>query len=164
MRFKTILLFLLALTLAVTAWAQTKISGTLQCGKSDPSYAIPVGDRPGHAFAIGKTKCIWTTAPEVAGTQAKDHEYTLFVEVSGARGRYRSAAVGTMASGDKYYASTQGTTTVKEGVTQTTEGAWSYTGGTGKLKGIKGKGTYKGKAGADGTMTIEMEGEYQLPK
>jgi len=164
MRFKTILLFLLALTLATTAWAQTKISGTLQCGKSDPSYAIPVGDRPGHVFAIRQTKCIWTTAPEIAGTQAKEHEYTLFVEVSGARGRYRSAAVGTMASGDKYYTSTQGTTTVKEGVTQTTEGAWSYTGGTGKLKGIKGKGTYKGKADADGTMTIEMEGEYQLPK
>ena len=116
MRFKNVLLIVLALTLAATAWAQTKISGALQCGKSDPSYTIPVGDRPDHAFAIGKTKCTWSTALEMAGTQSKDHEYALFVEVSGARGRYRSAAVGTMASGDRYYTSTQGTTTVKEGL------------------------------------------------
>ena len=164
MRLKNVLLILLALTLAATAWAQTKISGTLQCSKSDPSYQIPVGDRPDHAFAIGKTKCTWTTAPEMAGTQAKDHEYTSFADVRGARGQVRTAAVGTMANGDKYYTSTQGPTTVKEGVTETSEGTWSYTGGTGKLKGIKGKGTYKGKARADGAMTIEIEGEYQLPK
>jgi hypothetical protein len=154
----------LALTLASTVWAQTKTSGTLQCGKSDPSYTIPVGDRPDHALAIGKTKCTWTTAPEMAGTQAKEHEYTSFADIRGARGQVRSAAVGTMANGDKYYATTQGPSTIKEGVTQTSQGTWSYTGGTGKLKGIKGKGTYKGKIGPDGTMTIEVEGEYQLPK
>lgn len=164
MRLKNVLLILLALSLAATAWAQTKISGTLQCGKPDPSYTIPVGDRPDHAFVIGKTKCTWTTAPEVAGTQAKDHEYASFADIRGARGQVRSAAVGTMANGDKYFASTQGPMTVKEGVTQTSDGAWSFTGGTGKLKGLKGKGTFKGKAGADGAMTIEVEGEYQLPK
>jgi hypothetical protein len=164
MRLKNVLLILLALTLATTAWAQTKTSGTLQCGKSDPSYTIPVGDRPDHAFAIGKTKCTWTTAPEIAGTQAKDVEYVSFADIRGPRGQIRSVNVGTMANGDKYFVSTQGTMTVKEGVTQTSEGTWSYTGGTGKLKGIKGKGTYKGKVGADGTMTFEVEGEYQLPK
>jgi hypothetical protein len=38
-------------------------------------------------------------------------------------------------------------------------------GGTGKLKGIKGKGTYiwKGEV-ADGSDTYEVEGEYELPK
>ena len=140
MRFKTILLFLLALTLATTAWAQTKISGTLQCGKSDPSYAIPVGDRPGHVFAIRQTKCIWTTAPEIAGTQAKEHEYTLFVEVSGARGRYRSAAVGTMASGDRYYTSTQGTTTVKEGLPRLQKAPGTSPGAPGSSRASKEKG------------------------
>jgi hypothetical protein len=140
------------------------VSGTLQCGKADPAYTIPVGDRPGHAFAISKVKCAWTQAPEIAGTQAKEHEYTAFADVSGGRGRNRSAAVGTMANGDKYFTSTQGMVTLKEGISQTAEGTWSYTGGTGQLKGIKGKGTYKGKAAADGTFTIEVEGEYLLPK
>ncbi len=38
------------------------------------------------------------------------------------------------------------------------------TGATGKLKGIKGKGTYKGKADDKGIMVYEIEGEYELPK
>ena len=45
----------------------------------------------------------------------------------------------------------------------TTEGTWSYTGGTGKLKGIQGGGTYKGKADAAGNMIVEVEGMYVIP-
>jgi hypothetical protein len=160
----SVLLFVLVLALAATVSAQTKISGTLQCGKSDPSYTIPVGDHPDHVFSIGKKQCTWSTAPEVAGTQAKDHVYTSFADIRAARGQVRTAAVGTMANGDKYFATSQSTIVVKDGVAQTSEGTWSYTGGTGKLKGLKGKGTVRGKAGADGTMTLEVEGEYQLPK
>jgi hypothetical protein len=33
----------------------------------------------------------------------------------------------------------------------------------GKLEGAKGKGTYKGKAGSDGTMTYEVQGGYHTP-
>lgn len=164
MRCMSILLFVFVLTLAATVSAQTKVSGTMQCGKSDPAYTIPVGDQPDHVFAIGKKQCTWTTAPELAGTQAKAHEYTSFADIRGARGQVRTAGVGTMANGDKYFVTSQSTMTVKEGVAQSSEGTWSYTGGTGKLKGLKGKGTVKGKAGADGTMTLEVEGEYQLPK
>jgi len=52
---------------------------------------------------------------------------------------------------------------MKDGKPDTTEGTWSYTGGTGKLKGIKGKGTYKGKADSSGNMVVEVEGDYELP-
>jgi hypothetical protein len=52
---------------------------------------------------------------------------------------------------------------VKEGVIESAEGTWSFVGGTGKLEGIKGKGTYKGKGGPEG-ITYEIEGEYELPK
>ena len=52
---------------------------------------------------------------------------------------------------------------MKDGVPQE-EGTWNFTGGIGKLKGIKGKGTYKGKGASDGTVTYEVEGEYELPK
>jgi hypothetical protein len=164
MHLRTIVVLLLVLTLPIAVSAQTKISGAMQCGKADPSYMIPVGDHPGHAFAISNVKCTWTQAPEIAGIQAKEHDYAAFADVSGTRGRNRSTAVGTMANGDRYFTSTQGTVILKEGVTQAAHGTWSYTGGTGKLKGITGKGTYKGKAALDGTFTIEVEGEYQLPK
>jgi hypothetical protein len=42
------------------------------------------------------------------------------------------------------------------------EGTWSFTGGTGKLKGIKGKGMYKCKPEGD-NVTCDIEGEYTLP-
>jgi hypothetical protein len=38
-----------------------------------------------------------------------------------------------------------------------------YTSGTGKLKGIKGKGTYKGTPNSDGTVSYKVDGEYRLP-
>jgi len=161
MRFQLTLTILIAL--AASLAAQTRISGTLQCAKADPQYAIPVGDRPDHAFSISKAKCTWTTPLEMAGVAAKDCEYTAFDDVSGSRARGRSVGIVTMANGDRCFVAVQGTGTVKEGVAQTSEGTWSYTGGTGKLKGIKGKGTYKGKATPDGAFTFEVEGEYQLP-
>ena len=43
------------------------------------------------------------------------------------------------------------------------KGTSSYTGGTGKFEGIKGKGTYKGKADASGTVSSDIEGDYELP-
>jgi len=163
MRLRIAASMLIALALAASLAAQTKISGTLQCDKSDPVYTIPVGDRPGHAFAISKTKCTWSKPLEMEGVAAKDYEYTGFNDVSGNRVRSRSAGVGTLANGDRCFVVAQGTGTVKEGVVQTLEGTWSYTGGTGKFKGLKGKGTYKGKVAPDGTYTSEVEGEYQLP-
>jgi len=163
MRFQLTLTILIALALAASLAAQTKISGTLQCGKADPQYAIPVGDRPDHVFSIFKAKCTWSKPFEMAGLAVKDYEYTAFSDISGSRARSRSVGIGTMANGDRAFVATQGPGTVKEGVAQTSEGTWTYTGGTGKLKGLKGKGTYKGKAAPDGTETFEVEGEYQLP-
>jgi hypothetical protein len=164
MHCKTLLTFLVTLTLSTTAWGQTKISGTMQCDKPDPVYTLPVGDRPDHAFTIFKAKCTSPKSAEIAGTQATASEITTFAEIRGNRGSLRGSSVVTMASGDKTFTSSQGTATLKEGVIQTAEGTWSYTGGTGKLKGIKGKGTYKTKGAPDGTRTVETEGEYQLPK
>jgi hypothetical protein len=60
-----------------------------------------------------------------------------------------------MDSGDKVFACHQGEGTYAYG----NEGTWSFTGGSGKLKGIKGKGTYTcSPSGWD------IEGEYQLAK
>jgi hypothetical protein len=53
---------------------------------------------------------------------------------------------------------------MKGEVIESAEGTWSFAGGTGKLKGIKGKGTYKGKGAPDGSATYEVEGEYEMPK
>jgi hypothetical protein len=164
MRLKTLLSFLVVFALAAVASAQTKISGTLQCGKPDQQHAIEVGDRPNHSFVISQTKCTWTKSIEIAGIQTKEHVVAQFYEVSGNRSHGQEYAVGTMTNGDKYYGPVQGSATLKDGVPESAEGKWSFAGGTGKLKGLKGKGTYKGKGAPDGTSTFEVEGEYELPK
>ena len=145
------------------ASAQTKISGTAQCGKPEPTYAIQVGDRPDHSFALSQVKCEYTKPIEMAGIQAKEFLSTYFSEISGARATLRASVDATMADGDKYRARAQGSAILKEGVLESAEGTWSFGGGTGKLKGIRGKGTFKGKGGPEG-ITYEIEGEYELPK
>ncbi len=164
MKIRITLACLIVLALATAASAQTKISGTLKCNKPDPSYAIEVGDRPGHAFGIDRVACTWTKPLEMAGIQAKEGYSVGFGESSGSKANARGYHVSTMANGDKTYVRFQGTDTMKEGKPQSSQGTWSYTGGSGKYKGLKGKGTYRGTATADGGMTYEVEGEYELPK
>jgi hypothetical protein len=68
-----------------------------------------------------------------------------------------------MANGDKYSVRYQGTSTAKDGAPPTISGTWNFTGGTGKLKGLTGKGTYKGKGNPDGGATFEVRGDQKLP-
>jgi hypothetical protein len=155
---------LMLFALATLAPAATKISGTVQCGKSDEQHALEVGDHPGHSLMLSKGKCTWSKPMEIAGTQTKEDVGTGFDELHGNKSQGHGYVIGTMANGDKMYVRTQGSATLKDGAIETAEGTWSFTGGTGKLTGIKGKGTYKGKGAADGSATYEVEGEYQLPK
>src|SRR6266478_6253433 len=144
MRFKTIPVYLSLIAFATISLAQTKISGTVQCGKSDEQHALEVGDHPGHSLMISKGRCTWTKPMDIAGTQTKEDLGTNFDEVHGNKSQGHGYVGGTMANGDKMYVRIQGSSTLKDSVVDSAEGAWSFTGGTGKLKGVKGKGTYKG--------------------
>jgi hypothetical protein len=164
MRLRDILKCAAAFSLGLSAVAQTKISGTNHCAKPDPQTMIEVGDRPNHAFSVGQIKCAWTKPWEMAGTPGKHGTGTFSGEVEGNKSRFHAYYVDTMENGDKAYYRYQGTAVLKDGAPQTEEGTWTLTGGTGKLTGARGKGTYTGKVGSDGTMTYEVEGEYELPK
>jgi hypothetical protein len=148
---------------AASSGAQTKIAGTLQCAKPDPQNAIPVGDRSGHAFVVMKEKCTWTKPIELAGVSAKTGEDTVFAEASGAKSRDSGYHVTIMANGDQFVVRFSGTTTTdKNGVVQAQTGTWTFVNGTGKLNGLTGKGTYEGKGAADGSVTTQIEGDYQI--
>jgi len=163
MRLKITVLLLIVWALAAVASAQTKISGTAQCGKPELLYAIQVGDRPNHSFVISQSKCSYTKFTGIAGMIAKEFVGTTFSEISGNRATSRAFAYATMDNSDKFQFRSQGSATMKEGVVESDEGTWTFVGGTGKLKGLKGKGTYKGKAGPEG-ITLEIEGEHELAK
>jgi hypothetical protein len=148
---------------ATTASAQTKVAGTAQFGKADPQHMLPAGDRPDHSLGIDQLKCTWTKPQDIGGDKTKDGVSTETQDISGNNVRAHGMHVTTMESGDKYFVSYQGTGTLKDGALRSAKGTWMYTGGTGKLKGIKGKGTYTCAPSGDG-VSCDIEGEYQLAK
>ena len=102
---------------------------------------------------------------DIGGSPGKEGVSVAAEEMSGGRSFGGGVHWGTVASGDKYFVRFQGKSTYdKDGKLQTAEGMWKYAGGTGKLKGLEGKGTYKGSGSPDGSATYEVEGEYSLPK
>jgi hypothetical protein len=139
---------------AATAAAQTKVSATAQCGQPDTQHVIPVGDLPDHSLGLLQVKCTYTKAMEIEGAKSVAAVITITNEVSGDSIRAHGCQVVTMDSGDKVFVSHEGA-----GTPEGQDGTWSISGGTGKLKGIKGKGTYScSSSGCD------IAGEYQLAK
>ncbi len=161
---KPIPLGLLVLLLApTTAIAQNKISGTAQFGKPDPQHVVPVTGMPNHSLGVEQFKGTWTKPMILAGVETKDCVNTATDDITGNMGRTRGYHVTTMANGDTLRVSYSGSETLKDGGVETTKGSWAFTGGTGKLKGVKGKGTYDCKADGEGLL-CDVEGEYALPK
>jgi hypothetical protein len=163
MRSKLFLMLALVVALATSAAAKTKTSGTVSCAKPSPSYSIPVSDHAGHALSISQSACTWTKAMEIEGLKTTAGLDVSYGDAMGTEAHTWGYHVSTMSNGDKMYVKFQGKDTMtKDGKPVSTEGTWSYTGGTGKLKGIKGGGTYKGKADATGNYVVEVEGTYEI--
>ena len=162
------LLCLLVVAGAASLWsagavAQTKVTGTHVCSKPDPQHMLPAGDRADHNFAVEQLKCNHTKPMEIGGDKAKDGVATDAAEVNGNKSRFHGVYVMTMQSGDKAFLPYQGNGTSKDGKPVDSKGTFSFASGTGKLKGIKGKGTFRCTPSGDG-WSCDTEGEYELPK
>lgn len=153
----------LAFLLVFAVGAQTKFSGTVQCAKPDPAYTIDAGDRPGHTFTLEKDTCKWTTPTEINGLKFVEDIGVGTGEGWATKMAESGSRVATMDNGDKLFVSTHDSSPVKDNMPTDIEGTFTFTGGTGKLKGIKGKGTYKVTPAADGSGTATIEGEYTVP-
>ncbi len=155
------LVFGCVLATAATATAQSKFSGNCSQGKPDPNHVIPVGDRANHALILAKFTCTWS-AGEVAGLALKDEVDTVFSDMAGTTSRDRGYGVGTAVNGDKYYVRFEGTTTYKGETPTAGTCAWTFSGGTGKLRGLTGKGTCSGTFDATGAAVFDMQGDYSI--
>lgn len=159
---RTCLFVACALAFASSVLGQSKLSGSIDCGKADPMYQIPVPDREGVAFVIGQTKCTYLESSPVGGLQPKDFVNTSFLEVTGDSAHTTAAGVTTYDNGDKLFTHSTGPNEMK---TLTASGKWTVAGGTGKLAGIKGGGTYTCKmksAEPNAGYTCTIRGEYSL--
>ena len=159
------LVVLAVLFCAAAVAAQTKVTGTAQCAKPDPQQTVPVGDRPGHLLGIAQVKCAYSAKPmEIGADKSKEGVGTETSELSGNTSHSRGFYVVTMESGDKVFFTYHGTATLKDGKLADLKGDWGINGGSGKLKGIKGKGTFTCAPSGDGASSCDTDGEYQLPK
>ena len=109
---------------------------------------------------LQKATCTYTTPLDIEGGKAKDETDVVTTDVSGESGRDSGWGTITMDSGNKFVVRISGTSKMNKDHTGTLDGKWSFVSGTGKLKGIKGGGTYKGAAAADGTIDFDVEGDY----
>ena len=76
--------------------------------------------------------------------------FSEYGEVSGDHSKVSGVFVETFDSGDKIFYTYQATGTMKDSAFQAGENKYQITGGTGKMKGIKGSGTCKTTGTADG--------------
>jgi hypothetical protein len=165
MKLRIVSLMGLAFLLASAVGAQTKVSGQHKWPKAPEvvGTAEP-GDRAGHALSLMKnTGGTWTTPLEMEGQKSTEGTSVAFLEMTATRATSNGTYVGNMDNGDKFFVSFHDTAAVKDGKAGVAKGTWSYTGGTGKLKGITGKGTYTVTPNADGSAMVDVEGEYSVP-
>jgi len=147
--------------LAVATPAQTKNTFTGKCGKPDVVQTIPAGDKDGHAFMLQQGKCATTTG-EIGGVKSKEGVFAEHNEASGPHVKGWGMYVETFENGDKAYYSYQTTGTTKDGAFASGGNKYQITGGTGKLKGIKGSGSCKLTGNSDGGLDYECTGEYTI--
>jgi hypothetical protein len=152
----------LAFMLASAVGAQTKFSGTVTCAKGDPSYTVEVGDVPGHSYTLEKTSCTWGADTLINGLKITADSGTAIGENWATKTTSNGSRMATMENGDKFFARVHDSSPVKDKMPTNIAGTFTIDSGTGKLKGIKGKGTYKVTVNADGTASVTVEGEYTV--
>ncbi len=121
-----------------------------------------IADDGQHSISLDQRVCKWEKPITLAGLTGAEYTATGVDDVQFDKSRDHGYAVGMVSNGDKYFLRYEGTATLKDGVPLHLTGAWHYTGGTGKLRGLNGGGTYTAQPTADGGMVFVVEGTYEL--
>ncbi len=140
-----------------------KFSATCECGKADQEHYLPAGDRPDHNLGVAASKCSWSKPLELIGDTTKDSVATNLIDSSGSKFHIQGVHELTMQSGDKVALVYQGNGLSKDKQEDRSKRTFTFANGTGKLKGITGKGTFDCKSAGEG-VSCAVEGEYQLAK
>src|SRR5690242_78241 len=162
-RVKLLLCCAVVVLFAISASTQT-VTVTIKCAKADKEYSIPVGDQPGHMYSISHTTCTYSKPGEIAGATTKEGADTIFTDIRGGRMRWDGTYIETMSNGEKLIYRHHGMGTMKNSAFAGGTDYWEVTRGTGKLAGVRGKGTCKIVPEPDGSATDECTGDYAVPK
>jgi len=151
-----------SLSFSAQAAEKKKVMGTDKQGPPISRTVVSPGDDPKHELVLFIRRDTTTSPdPDLNGTEVMIYGQDDQVAGTGThRGYFRRL----YKSGETDYGPFEGkhkTTFKEDGSWEATwEGTWKSIGGTGKFKNIKGGGTYRGKATAEGAST-EIEGEVE---
>ena len=161
MRYKILLACAFWAVAVAAASAQTKHEFSGKCGKADNVQSIPAGDKDGHTFMVQQGKCT-TDKGEIGGAKSKEGAFSEHDDVMGNHLKAWGVYVESYENGDKVFYDYQGSSTTKDGALVSGNNTWRITGGTGKMKGIKGTGSCKFTPGEGGGLNYACTGEYTL--
>ena len=160
MKFRIGFIAFMVFSSATLALAKTHISGSAECSGPEQVHVMRLSDQADHFFVMSQGKCHWTKPFDIAGTKTQSDQATVTKEVRGSQASVRGYVTETTASGDKFSYRIAGEQVIDHGKTVSEHGQWSIVSGTGKLQGLKGKGTYAGKLEGK-SMVFGLKGEYQ---
>ena len=160
MKLKIGIIALMIFASAALAMAKTHITGTAECSGPEQVHVMRLGDQADHFFVMSQGKCHWTKPFEIAGTKTQSDQATVTKEVLGSQASVRGYVTETTASDDKFSYHIVGEQAIDRGKTVSAHGRWTIVSGTGKLQGLKGKGTYTGKLEGK-SIVFDLKGEYQ---
>ena len=163
MKFQTVLAALVAVSLATLTGAQTKMAGTVRCLPGDPEHMIEIGDVPNHVYTISKSQCTWVKPMVIDGVENTKGYSVSADETIGNESTFSGYHIDTMANGDQAHYRYTGKMMLKDGQPVSGKNEWTIFRGTGKLKGIKGKGSCKGEFSPDSPIIWDCVGEYTKP-
>lgn len=161
MRYKLLCSFAV-IAFAVVASGQNKHNFSGKCAKPDPVQTLPAGDKDGHMFLIQQGKCTTEKGGEIGGAKSKEGIYVEHGDATPTRVKVAGVYTETYDNGDKVFYDYQGNTTMKDGAAVSATNKWQITGGTGKMKGIKGMGSCTFKGTSDGGVDFTCTGERTL--
>jgi hypothetical protein len=152
-----------ALTCCAATTDHTQGPGGVRCSKERTVKIVKLFLLVVCALALASSALAQSRGFWIQGLQPTEFINTPFIDIEGASGQITAKGVNRYDNGDKTYSRSTGISDLKA---STSSGKWTYTGGTGKLNGIKGGGTYTCKmksAEVGAGYTCEVAGEYTLP-
>ena len=153
------------LGLCGTASAQTNIYGSLKCDPVAMRRNAPAGSKPTSKTVTSQQKCSWTQPLQINGSQTNDALSNVESTIDGLESHDTGDQVNHMVSGEQFTVHFSGTGILdSNGAPRSQQGTWTFTSGTGTLKGITGQGDYTGLRRAEGGMSYDVRGKYDIPK
>ncbi len=121
-------------------------------------HSIEVGDESGHTIAVFENKNVYID--EKTGEKSTGiSRGTLDMNFKTGKGTVKGYVVRTFSNGDKVISMYEGNPAGKG----RSKGTFTVIRGTGKLEGIKGKGTWESKSLAPGISHMILDGEKEIP-